>query len=131
MVLGLNEVNQVPYYYSNRIYLTLGCGAFHLTHYVPGMEEVFQDGEHLAYFDTPEECEEKLAFYLPREDLRRRIAAKAHELVMREHRYHDRVGAILTFLREGRDADRITGPSLEKARALAGRHPLSATPGLP
>lgn len=128
IVLGLNEVNRVPYYSSNRVFLTLGCGAFHLTHYVPGLEEVFQEGVHLAYFRSPEECLEKVEFYLRNEGLRREIAARGHELARRSHRYFDRVGSILTMLREGPSADRLTEPSLAKARSLVAGHRLSETP---
>jgi spore maturation protein CgeB len=128
IVLGLNEVNRVPYYSSNRVFLTLGCGAFHLTHYVPGLEEVFQDGVHLAYFRSTEECLEKVEFYLRNERLRREIAARGHELALREHRYFDRIGNILTTLREGLAADAVTEPSLVRARRLVAGHRLSQTP---
>lgn len=130
IVLGLNEVNQVPFYSSNRVFLTLGCGAFHLTHYVPGLEEVFQDGVHLVYFRSAEECLEKVGYYLRNERLRRSIASRGHELVVREHRYLDRVGSILKMLREGLGADHVTEPSLVKARRLAAGHRLSETPQL-
>ena len=128
IVLGLNEVNQVPYYSSNRVFLTLGCGAFHLTHYVPGLEEVFQDGVHLAYFRSPEECMEKVEFYLCNDRLRQEIAARGQELARREHRYFDRIKSILTMLREGLGADGLTEPSLAKARRLVCGHRLSETP---
>lgn len=132
IVLGLNEVNQVPYYSSNRVFLTLGCGAFHLTHYVPGLEEVFQDGVHLAYFRSPEECLEKVAFYLRNDRLRDEIAARGCELARREHRYFDRIRSILAMLREGSGADGLTEPSLAKARQIVSRtgHRLSETPML-
>ena len=49
IVLGLNEVNDLPLYFSNRTFLTLGCGGFLLTHHVPGIEQVFEDGVNLAW----------------------------------------------------------------------------------
>ena len=128
IVLGLNEVNRVPYYSSNRVFLTLGCGAFHLTHYVPGLEEVFEDGVHLAYFRSPEECLDKLQFYLRNDQLRDEIAARGHELVTREHRYFDRIQSILKMLREGLRTDALTETSLDRARRLATDCRLSETP---
>jgi hypothetical protein len=130
IVLGLNEVNRVPYYSSNRVFLTLGCGAFHLTHYVPGLEEVFADGAHLAYFRSPEECIEKVEFYLRNDQLRQEIAGRGHELARREHRYFDRIGSILTMLRDGLVADTVTESSLERARRLVTGCRLSESPML-
>ncbi|MEE9128314.1 MAG: glycosyltransferase [Planctomycetota bacterium] len=128
IVLGLNEVNRVPYYSSNRVFLTLGCGAFHLTHYVPGLEEVFEDGVHLAYFRSPEECLDKLRFYLRNDQQRDEIAARGNDLVRREHRYFDRIKSILTMLRGGLGADALTETSLDRARRLATDCRLSQTP---
>ncbi len=128
IVLGLNEVNRVPYYSSNRVFLTLGCGGFHLTHYVPGLDEVFQDGVHLAYFRSATECLEKVQFYLRNDRLRREIAARGHELARREHRYFDRIASILAMLREGPTADHWTEPSLARARRLVTGHSLSESP---
>ncbi|MEZ5989790.1 MAG: glycosyltransferase family 4 protein [Planctomycetota bacterium] len=44
IVLGQNQTHDSPLYFSNRLFLTLASGGFHLTHYVPGMEELFDRG---------------------------------------------------------------------------------------
>lgn len=99
IVLGLNEVNDEPYYFSNRTWLSLGCGAFHLTHYVPGLEEVFNNHEHLVWYHDLEECLELIAHYLPRDAERERIARTGHALAIGQHRYFHRVAKILEHLR--------------------------------
>ena len=85
---------------------------------MPGLEDVFQDGVHLAWFKDAEECLDKVAYYLKHEDERRRIAAAGHELVQRRHRYQDRVANILEVLRGGLSADTHTGPALQRAEEL-------------
>src|SRR6185436_20318304 len=60
VMLGMNQVNEDPLYFSNRTFLTLACRGFHLTRYVPGLEQVFEDGEHLAWYRDEQECLDKI-----------------------------------------------------------------------
>lgn len=101
IVLGLNEVNDDLCYFSNRTFLTLACGAFHLTHYVPRLEDVFRDGEHLAWYRNEEDAMAKVLEWLPRTEERARIAAAGHAEVMEHHQYFHRVARILHWLRHG------------------------------
>ncbi|MEM7202493.1 MAG: glycosyltransferase [Planctomycetota bacterium] len=94
VVLGLNEINDAAYYCSNRVWLSLGCGAFHMTHYVPGLEEVFRNHEHLVWFRDLDECVELVEHYLPRRAERQRIARAGHALALERHTYAHRVAAI-------------------------------------
>jgi hypothetical protein len=103
IVLGQNEANDVPLYFSNRTFLTLACGGFHLTHYVPELECLFRDGEHLAWFADEDECLDKIRHYLAADDERERIASSGHELVVGEHQYYHRVESILRIM-TGQDA---------------------------
>ena len=105
IVLGLNQNNENAYYFSNRLFLTLACRGFHLIRYVPGTEDLFQDGEHLAWFHDKQECLEKIDYYLEREDQRREIAAAGCDLVGRRHRYQDRVADILAILSGSSDLE--------------------------
>ena len=99
IVLGLNQSHDHTLYFSNRIFLTLACRGFYLTHYVPGMEQVFKDGVHLAWFKSLDECIDKIDFYLAHDELRDQIAAAGHEVVTAEHGYSNRVSEILSILR--------------------------------
>lgn len=74
IVLGVNRINTVDRYFSNRTFLTLASGGFHLTRYVPGLEEMFTNHKHLVWFRTHEECLELIAHYLPKTAARRKIA---------------------------------------------------------
>lgn len=123
VVLGINEVNDDRLYFSNRTFLTLACKGFHMTHYVPGLEEVFTDGEHLVWFHDLDEAVARIHHYLQREEERRRIAEIGHRFVLRNHRYYHRVGRILEIVRGGRPARAEPLEVLEAAlpQAAAGR----------
>lgn len=101
IVLGVNEVNDDLYYFSNRTFLTLACGAFHLTHYVPRLEDVFTDGEHLAWYRDEDEALVKIDEWLGRDADRARVAAGGHAEVMQHHQYYHRVARILHWLQVG------------------------------
>ena len=101
IVLGVNEVNDDLYYFSNRTFLTLACGGFHLTHYVPRLENVFGDGEHLAWYHDEDQALERIEHWLQRDSDRARIAAGGHAEVMQHHQYFHRVARILHWLQTG------------------------------
>ena len=98
IVLGLNEVNSSPLYFSNRTFLTLACGGFHLTHYVPGLETVFENGRHLVWYHDSAECIELIHQYLADPEARNRVAEAGRELAFERHQYYHRVGRILELL---------------------------------
>lgn len=101
IVLGLNEINDDSYYFSNRTFLTMACGAFHLTHYVPRLEDIFRDGEHLVWYRNEDEAMALIAHWLERDEARARIAATGHAEVIQHHQYYHRVARILNWLQYG------------------------------
>ena len=119
IVLGLNEDHNSRYYFSNRLFLTLACRGFHLIHYVPGVEKLFEDGTHLVWFRDRDECLTKIDYYLEHPEERTRIAEAGYRLALRDHTYEHRVGDILSILageaplRDSLDSDenaRQSGP---------------------
>ena len=83
IVLGINTINTVPQYFSNRTFLTLAAGGFHVTHYVPGLEALFDNHEHLVWYHDDRECEALCRHYLGRPAARRRIAEAGRRRVRR------------------------------------------------
>lgn len=108
IVLGLNQVNNDALYFSNRTWLSLACRGFHLTHYVPGLETVLRDGEHLAWYHDAEECLAKIGQYLQDPIAREGIAEAGCALAHQEHQYYHRVARILEYMR-GEPAPSIPG----------------------
>lgn len=91
IVIGDNFVNDVLGYWSDRVYLTLGCGGFFLTAYVPGIEREFENHRHLVWWKDWDELHKLIEYYLPREGERRAIALEGYRLVHREHTYDRRI----------------------------------------
>jgi hypothetical protein len=83
VVVGINTVNSVELYFSNRTFLTLAAGGFHLTHYVPGLETLFENHRHLVWFESDDECLDLCRHYLARPAARRRIAGAGRTWVRR------------------------------------------------
>lgn len=75
IALSINAFNDVPLYHSDRLTRLLACGAFVLAKRVPQTERLFQDGQHLVYFDTGEQCQTLIRQYLTEDAARVRIAA--------------------------------------------------------
>lgn len=79
IVLGINTVNTVALYFSNRTFLTLASGGFHLTEYVPQLEALFENKRHLVWYHSDAECVELAAYYLKHPTARARIAAQGRQ----------------------------------------------------
>jgi hypothetical protein len=94
-----NARNDLPGYWSNRVYLHLACGAFVLHPGVPGMEEFFTDGIHLAYYT--DDLFEKIDYYLSHENERREIARAGLELVRDRHTWDARMDAFWKVCESG------------------------------
>jgi len=88
IILGADITSEVEGYWSNRLWLTLGCGGFFLTAYVRGMETFFENEKHLVWYRSEQECLELVEKYLARPDDRRRIARQGYQLVHARHSFH-------------------------------------------
>ena len=97
VVIGANFCEDVPGYWSNRVYLTLASRGFFLCHHVDGLNQMFIPGEHYAEFtDDPVGA---VSYWLERPEERARIAAAGHKHCMENHTYIHRVGELIARLR--------------------------------
>ena len=78
-----------------RVWETIGCGTFLLTQRKDFIEDFFEDGKHLALFDSPEECAGKIKYYLSHESEREKIARQGYEHGLKHHTYVARAQTIL------------------------------------
>ncbi|MHC4663333.1 MAG: CgeB family protein [Planctomycetota bacterium] len=89
IVIGINDNNEIENYFSDRTFQVPACRGFHLTSRVPGMENWFGDGEHLACFDIGRglgkkkyaDAVEKVIYWLERPEERGRIAEAGQKWV--------------------------------------------------
>lgn len=98
IVLGINLFNDVELYFSNRTFLTLASGGFHLTRYVPGLETMFRNEEHLVWYHSNEECLQLIEHYLRRPTERRRIADAGRAWVRKRYGMARQVNRILKII---------------------------------
>lgn len=89
-----------PYYWSDRVYETLGRGGFMIHPYISGMEKHFEDGKHLVFFKFGdfEDLKSKIDYYLEHDDEREAIRKAGHEHVKANHTYKNRWQTILKEL---------------------------------
>lgn len=86
-----NFRNDVPGYWSNRVYCETGSGAFLLHPRIPRMEKHFADGEHLVYYDDLDDLCVKIRYYLKHEDERKRIASQGSRHIHKNHSWAVRI----------------------------------------
>lgn len=88
IVLGADITNAVKGYWSNRLWLTLGCGGFYLAAYVNGMERYFENKKHLVWYHHEEQCVQLARYYINRPEERKRISRQGYELVHKHYTFH-------------------------------------------
>lgn len=83
---------------SNRIFIALGCGAFYICQYFPGLERLAENHKHLVWFKTEKELFELIDYYLSNDDEREKIRKNAEELAHSKHTYVHRIQNILDII---------------------------------
>jgi hypothetical protein len=86
ITLGINCRNDIQGMASwPRTFNSMASGAFHLTHYIPGLETMFENHKHLAWFNSVPEAMELIEYYLNNDIERERIAKAARDAIIRGH----------------------------------------------
>ncbi len=101
IILGADFASEVEGYWSNRLWLTLGCGGFFLTPYVSGMERYFENKKHLVWYHHEKECLNLAEEYLSRPRERRKIAQEGYRLVHEHYTYHHFVDRVISLCTQG------------------------------
>jgi hypothetical protein len=81
-----------------RMWASMASGCLYLVRYFPGLEDLFEAGEEIAWFETPGEAAALARHYLEHEDERARIAEAGRRRVLREHTWETHLGAMLDSL---------------------------------
>lgn len=86
-----------PYYWSDRVYETLGRGGFLIHPYIQGMEDHFEDGKHLVFYEYGDFKQLKylIDYYIENNDEREMIRLAGHEHVKKNHTYTNRWQTII------------------------------------
>ncbi|HBN26812.1 MAG TPA: hypothetical protein DD405_05020 [Desulfobacteraceae bacterium] len=98
IVLGCDYYNHMKKYFSNRTWITMGCGGFLLTNYVPGLETIFKKGVHLEWYNSHQECLDLIGYYLKHGEKRKKIAQNGYEFVHSTRTYDVVMNEIITHI---------------------------------
>jgi len=66
------------------------CGTLQLSYYVDGLEKVFELGEEIVIYQTPEDLVDKISRYLDDQEERLRITENGLKRVVKDHAYSKR-----------------------------------------
>lgn len=86
-----------PYYWSDRVYETMGRGGFIIHPYIKGMEEEFIDKENIVFYEYNnfDQLESLVDYYLEHDDERERIRYAGHQFVKDNATYTNRLNKML------------------------------------
>jgi len=76
----------------------LFTGAMYITSRNSDLEELFEDGKHIVYYDTIEELIDKLKFYLENDPLCKKIVTNALLEAKMNHTWEKRIKETFTFI---------------------------------
>ena len=103
IILGCDKNFEMECYFSNRTWITLGCGGFLLTNYVPGLETIFTKGVHLEWYHSQEECLDLIDHYLKNEVKRKKIALAGFEFAHSQRTYDIVMDEIISLIEKNHD----------------------------
>lgn len=81
-----------------RLYEATGVGACLVTEGRENLRELFEPGREVVAYSDPQDCIEKVRYYLAHEDEREAIALAGKERTLREHTYAQRMEELLGML---------------------------------
>jgi spore maturation protein CgeB len=87
-----------PYANNMRLYETTGVGTLLLTDWKQNLSEMFDPAAEVAVYRSPEDCVEKIGYYLGEEGERNRIACAGQERTLREHTYRQRMAQLVALV---------------------------------
>ena len=74
-----------------RLYEATGVGTMLLTDWKENLKDLFDVGQEVVTYRTPEECAELASYYLNHQSEREAIAAAGHRRTLRDHTYLNRM----------------------------------------
>lgn len=83
---------------SDRFYIALSCGTCQFTNYVPGLEKLVTNHNHLIWYEKKEELKKIVQKYLQNTELRLKLKQNAKNLAREKHNYLSRIKNMLDIV---------------------------------
>lgn len=81
----------LPYANNLRLYEATGMGALLITDWKENLHEMFEPGQEVIAYHSPEECAELVQYYLTHDVERKAIADAGQQRTLRDHTYYKRM----------------------------------------
>lgn len=97
IILGIGTIGHCTDFYSLKMrdFDAPMSGSFYLTHDNPDLYELYDIGREIATYRTPEECANKVSYYLSHHSERESIAMAGRERAMKDHTWEKRFDKVL------------------------------------
>jgi hypothetical protein len=102
--VGVNTIDNIPYYTSDRLTHYLMFGSFYITNFFYGIEKLFKENEELVWFKNIEELDEKIEYYLSHAEERMRIARAGQQKMLNDYNTKNMTAMMLEILFKGTSA---------------------------
>jgi spore maturation protein CgeB len=84
-----HQIGMAESYANNcRLFEATGVGTLLVTDWKKNLHEMFEPGKEVVSYRIPEECVEKIQYYLKHEDEREEIARAGQQRTLRDHTYY-------------------------------------------
>ena len=83
---------------TSRTFHIPGAGGFMIHERTDELLDIYSEGESVECFDSTEELNDKIKFYINNESIRQKIAIKGQEIVWKYHKSDDRAKEIIDIL---------------------------------
>lgn len=83
---------------NNRLFEIAACASFQIMDHRRDLNKYFEPAKEIVTYGSLEELKEKIAFYLPRKQLRQKIAQQAYQRTLKEHLYEHRIQEMLSLI---------------------------------
>jgi spore maturation protein CgeB len=91
-----NISNDINY----RTFETTGCKTLLMTNHTPGLETLFKAGEEIIVYDSIQDLDEKVQYYLDNEAERNKIETAGWERAKKDHTYYERAKTLVNIINE-------------------------------
>ncbi|MBW8001522.1 MAG: polysaccharide deacetylase family protein [Planctomycetes bacterium] len=99
IVINRHALSYAGEYANNmRLYESTGMGAMLITDARRNLGEIFEVGNEVAAYQSPEQCAKLVKHYLEHEDQRQRIAKKGQQRTLSEHSYSHRMEELVEIV---------------------------------
>jgi spore maturation protein CgeB len=94
-----HHINMAKSYANNcRLFEATGVGTLLVTDWKKNLHEMFEPGKEVVSYRTPEECTEKIQYYLEHENEREEIARSGQQRTLRDHTYYQRMQELVDIV---------------------------------